>query len=157
MTRTTDLISITRDVIAAIHQFKGVLAEETEALAQRDRTLLLEIAERKIRYADYLDQLVRSRSRMFTQVGVNERDQKAVEDLFQNYGQRRLVDEDWRNAMTLLAECHAMNQQAGANIQAQVQFVNRGLEILHGKPQHATYGEHGTVVNEGYAKEIGTA
>lgn len=157
MTRTTDLISITRDVIAAIHQFKGVLAEETDALAQSDKTLLLEIAERKIRYADHLDHLVRNRSRMFNQIGVNERDQKAVEQLFQDYGQRRLVDEDWRSAMNLLAECHAMNQQAGANIQAQVQFVNRGLEILHGKPQNATYGERGTVVNEGYAKELGTA
>ena len=157
MTRTTDLISITRDVIAAIHQFKGVLAEESDALAQSDKTVLMEIAERKIRYADHLDQLVRLRSRMFTQIGVNEADKTAVKALFNDYGQRNLVDNDWQSAMKLLAECQVMNQQAGASIQAQMQFVNRGLEILHGKPRHATYGEQGRVVNEGYAKELGTA
>ena len=112
MTRTTDLISITRDVIAAIHQFKGVLAEESDALEQTDKTVLLEIAERKIRYADHLDNLVRQRSRMFTQIGVNERDQPAVQALFHDYGQRSLADEDWQSAMQLLAECQALNQQA---------------------------------------------
>ncbi len=157
MTRTTDLISITRDVIAAIHQFKGVLAEESDALAQSDKTALLEIADRKIRYADHLDQLVRVRSRMFADIGVNERDKNAVEALFNDHGQGNLADSDWNSAMQLLAECHAMNQQAGASIQAQAQFVNRGLEILHGKPRHATYGEHGMVVNDGCIKELGTA
>lgn len=157
VTQTTDLIAITRDIIAAIHQFKGVLAEESEALAQTDKTALLEIAARKIRYADHLDALVKSRSRMFRMLGVNETDRKAISDMFATLGQNRLFQQDWGQAMETLRECQELNQRANASIQLQSSYVRRGLEVLNGKPLHHSYSANGHFIDDATAKELGTA
>ncbi len=157
MSRKIDIIGITRDIIAAIHQFKGVLAEEIDALSQTDKTALLEIAERKIRYADHLDQLVRTRSRMFESIGLDESDPQAVKSLFNDYGQEHILDRDWGGAMETLRECEQMNARVGIDIQVQSLYVRRGLEILGGKSLHHSYGSNGYYVNEGLATELGTA
>lgn len=157
MTRKTDIISITRDIIAAIHQFKGVLDEEADALMQTDKTSLLEIAERKIRYADHLDQLVRNRAKMFASLGIDESDSAAVKSLFNDYGQTHVIDREWCAAMATLQECEVQNVRAGMDIQVQSQYVRRGLEILGGKPLHLSYGANGYYIDEGLATNLGTA
>ncbi|WP_372765131.1 flagella synthesis protein FlgN [Litorivivens sp.] len=157
MTRKIDIISITRDIIAAIHQFKGVLIEEANALVQTDKTALLEIAERKIRYADHLDQLVKTRAKMFSSLGIDESDDDAVKSLFNDCGQVHLIDRDWHSAMTTLQECETMNSRAGVDIQVQSHYVRRGLEVLGGKPLHRSYGANGYYEDEGLATNLGTA
>ena len=157
MTRKIDIVGITRDIIAAIQQFKGILHEEASALARTDKTALLEIADRKIRYADHLDRLVKARGRMFATLGVDESDASAVKSLFHDCGQQHVFERDWRSAMETLKECEALNARAGIDIQVQSSYVRRGLELLGGKPLHHSYGANGYYVDEGLATNLGTA
>lgn len=154
--KASELVNITRDIIAAIHQFEGLLKEESEALEKADNSSLVEIAERKNRYADHLDQLVRTRARTLANLGIEEGRHDKLADTVHDNNQLRVVTRDWDEALHTLKNCQRLNEQAGALIQAQSQRARRGLEILTGASA-STYGPEGKHVEATLAHKLGTA
>lgn len=157
MPETPEIVGLTRDIIAAVRQFEGLLHEEASLLEQSSKDGLLEIAERKTRYADHLDQLVRRRARLLESLGVQEGSETELVKALRSGEQARQVTRDWNEAMQRLHQCKKLNDVAGATIQAQTSYLRRGLEIISGKSGASSYGPAGDFIGESFAKELGTA
>ncbi len=152
-----EFLALTRDIIAAIRQFEGLLCEEADALEDPARGGLLELAERKTRYADHLDALVRRRARLLANLGVVEGNESQLEEVFAGSHQARQLTQDWKAAIASLQQCKHMNDIAGATISAQTRYFARGLDIIHGTGTASSYGPAGNFDPEPAVKQIGTA
>lgn len=157
MQNPSELVALTRDIIAAIRQFEGLLHEEASALELAGKEGLVEIAERKSRYADHLDQLVKRRGRLLETLGVQNGTETELVKVLHSGDQARQVTRDWNEAVRRLHQCKYLNDIAGATIQAQTRYFRRGLEILGGAASASSYGPAGDFVGESFAKELGTA
>ncbi len=157
MQKSSEIVGLTRDIIAAIRQFEGLLQEEASALEHPGKEGLLEIAERKIRYADHLDQLVKHRGRALNKLGVQDGNNGELLKILNSSDQSQQIARDWNDAVRRLRECKFLNDIAGATIQAQTRYVKRGLEIINGSSAINSYGPAGDFVCEDFAKELGTA
>ena len=157
MNKSQELVALTRDIIAAIRQFEGLLHEEADILASVEKDGLMEIADRKTRYADHLDQLVKRRARVMEGLGLQEGDPRQLLHLLESHDQVRLMTRDWDNALQTLKQCKQLNEVAGASIQSLARYTRRGLEILTGSEPHPTYGRQGQFVADTLGQERGTA
>ncbi|MFT5575373.1 MAG: flagellar biosynthesis/type III secretory pathway chaperone [Bermanella sp.] len=158
MQETSEIVDLTRDIITAIRQFESLLHEEASALELITRDGLIEIAERKTRYADHLDNLVKRRAKLLHALGVQDGNERDLVNVLNNGDQGRQITRDWTEAVRRLRECKLLNDIAGATIQAQTRYMRRGLEIINGSPAKNSYGPAGDFVGEqAYAKELGTA
>lgn len=157
MPETSDIVGLTRDIIAAVRQFEGLLHEEAGLLEQSGKDGLIEIAERKTRYADHLDQLVRRRAKLLASLGVQNGSETELLQVLRSGDQARQVTRDWNEAVRRLHQCKQLNDIAGATIQAQTRYLRRGLEIIGGSTSASSYGPGGDFIGESFAKELGTA
>ena len=157
MEESSEIVSLTRDIIAAVRQFEGLLREEASVLEQSTQDGLIEIAERKTRYADHLDLLVKRRAKLLTALGVIEGNEAELVTVLHSNDQARQVTRDWNEAVARLHQCKHLNEVAGATIQAQTRYLRRGLEILSGSVGVNSYGPAGDFIGESFAKELGTA
>lgn len=157
MNKSQELVALTRDIIAAIRQFEGLLHEEADVLASAEKDGLMEIADRKTRYADHLDQLVKRRARAMEGLGLQEGDPRQLLQLLESHDQVRVMTRDWDNALLTLKHCKQLNEIAGASIRSLTLYTRRGLEIITGAEHHPTYGPQGHFVDEAPGKERGTA
>ena len=140
MEESSEIVSLTRDIIAAVRQFEGLLREEASVLEQSTQDGLIEIAERKTRYADHLDLLVKRRAKLLTALGVIEGNEAELVTVLHSNDQARQVTRDWNEAVARLHQCNrgavgvvivGDNHSAVTGADAVVHEV-----VAHGRGQH---------------------
>lgn len=116
---------------AAIKALLVLLAQERQALGERDASVLATTVHEKEQQLGLLDQLAQQRSQLLQQAGLTA-DKTGFEAFLESDGSGQLAN-FWTGLEGLLRECQQQNQINGSLLETNKQVVQQALSILTGR------------------------